>query len=78
MPLLAAWGDLPNGRSHRGASAASRAELARQQDEAAALLRAAGWTMAMVPAGCPVEQVWAELGRHAGAPTLGADTGVPA
>ena len=70
---VAGWADTPHGRARRGLSTSSRAELARQQNEAAALLRAAGWTVAMVPAGCPVEQAWAELGMHAGAaPGVGA------
>jgi uncharacterized protein (DUF58 family) len=62
---VASWAEAASGR-RRGISAASRAELARQQEEAAGLLRAAGWAVAMARADSTVEDVWTELGRHAG------------
>ncbi len=74
---LADWADTAHGRARRGLSAASRAELVRQQEETAALLRSAGWTVALVPAGCTVEQAWADLGRHAAAAAPG-QAGMPA
>jgi uncharacterized protein (DUF58 family) len=73
---IASWADAAPIRSRR-ASAASRAELVRQQKEAAALLRSAGWSVALAGADRSVEQVWAELGGAAGTLPGGA-VGVPA
>ena len=55
-------------RGRRGHAANSRAVLARQRDEAAALLRAAGWRVAVASADRDVAEVWAELGDPANAP----------
>jgi uncharacterized protein (DUF58 family) len=46
----------------RGASAAARAVLAAQREEAAALLRRAGWRVAVATPGRSVADVWAALG----------------
>jgi hypothetical protein len=48
--------------SRRGASAAAREVLAAQRDEAAGLLRRAGWRVAVATAGRSVADVWAALG----------------
>jgi uncharacterized protein (DUF58 family) len=55
------WAEAGATRGRRAVSAASRAELARQRDEAADLLRAAGWQVALAPAGVSVADVWREL-----------------
>lgn len=49
------------GRGHR-MSAGSRGTLAAQRDDAAALLRAAGWRVAVARADRTVADVWADLG----------------
>ena len=48
-------------RGRRAPSVAARAELDKQRDDAAALLRAAGWHVAVARADTAVETVWAEL-----------------
>ena len=50
-------------RARRSATEAARTALARQQDEAARLLRDAGWRVAVARAGQPVEAVWTALTR---------------
>jgi uncharacterized protein (DUF58 family) len=57
---------LPRGR--RSLPAASQGVLARQRDDAAVLLRAAGWRVAVARADRTVADVWAELGQPAHAP----------
>lgn len=42
---------------------AARATLTRQQEEATAVLRDAGWRVVVAPAGRPVEEVWTALLR---------------
>jgi uncharacterized protein (DUF58 family) len=70
---VGSWADAGASRGRRSLGTPSRTELARQREDAAALLRAAGWRVAFAGAGTTVEQVWAALGRTtAGAP------GVPA
>jgi hypothetical protein len=59
----------------RGASAAARGVLAAQREDAAALLRRAGWRVAVATAGRSVADVWAALGAPTAAspgPPLGA------
>jgi hypothetical protein len=73
---IASWADAAPVRNRR-ASAASRAELVRQQNEAAALLRSAGWSVALAGADRSVEQVWAELSGLTWAVAGGA-VGMPA
>ena len=72
---IGSWADAGLLRGRRTPSAAARAELDRQRDDAAALLRAAGWHVAVARADSPLEQVWAEL--TAAAPARGG-MGVPA
>ncbi len=50
-------------RSRRSPTETARSALVRQQDEAVALLRDAGWRVAVARAGQPVEDVWAALTR---------------
>jgi uncharacterized protein (DUF58 family) len=58
---IGSWGDGGSGRTRRGLSAASRATLDRQRDDAADLLRAAGWQVAVARADQSVAEVWATL-----------------
>ena len=51
----------------RDLTSASRGVLARQRDDAAALLRQAGWRVAVARADRSVAEVWAELGGPAAA-----------
>jgi hypothetical protein len=80
---VATWvGPVP-GRGRRGYSAASRETLDRQREDAASLLRAAGWGVAIARSDLSVAQVWASLGGPGAtasadvAPGAGA-VGVPA
>jgi uncharacterized protein (DUF58 family) len=50
-------------RTRRSATESARTALARQLEESAALLRDAGWRVAVARAGQPVEDVWAALTR---------------
>ena len=69
---VVAWHDAGATRSRRGGlTGSARAELARQREDAAALLRAAGWRVVTAGPQDTVEAVWARL---AGADT----TAVPA
>jgi uncharacterized protein (DUF58 family) len=65
---VGSWADLGATRGRRGVSAVSRAELATQCDEAAEMLRAAGWQVAVARADSTVDDVWRELGRPGGLP----------
>jgi uncharacterized protein (DUF58 family) len=65
---VGSWADAGATRGRRAVSAVARAELARQRDDAAALLRAAGWQVAIVPVGTSIADVWNELGRPVAAP----------
>jgi uncharacterized protein (DUF58 family) len=64
---LGSWADAGATRGRRAMSAVSRAELDRQRDDAAELLRAAGWQVAVARADSPVDDVWRELGRPSAA-----------
>jgi uncharacterized protein (DUF58 family) len=66
---IGAWADAGLGRGRRSLSAGARSELDAQRDEVLALLRSAGWQVAVARPDTPVEQVWAELGR-VGSPAL--------
>ena len=57
-----------DGRGRRSFSATSRATLARQRDDAADLLRAAGWRVAVARADQSVADVWSTL-RGPGTPS---------
>ncbi len=63
---VASWAD-PGGRSRRAFSSAARAHLAEQVEQGAALLRGAGWQVAVAGAGRSVEAVWADLVAQRGA-----------
>jgi uncharacterized protein (DUF58 family) len=69
---IESWADAGLTRGRRGLPAASRGVLARQRDEAVALLRAAGWRVAVARADRAVADVWAELGDPANAPSTAA------
>jgi len=76
---IGSWADAGLLRGRRSPSVAARAELDRQRDDAAALLRAAGWHVSIARADSAVEQVWAELtGREATSVTGAVGLGMPA
>jgi uncharacterized protein (DUF58 family) len=78
---VAGWGEATAGdapRARRSPSAAARAELDRQREDAATLLRAAGWVVAVATAERSVADVWAELARSSGAPAPSGPLGVSA
>ena len=81
---VGAWADAGLGRGRRGLPGAARTELDTQREEAARLLRAAGWLVAVAGPGSTVEQVWAQLGgpgsaaSAAGPSVPAAAPGVPA
>jgi uncharacterized protein (DUF58 family) len=62
---VASWAGTVPGRGRRGYSAASRETLDRQREDAASLLRAAGWGVAVARSDLSVAQVWASLGGPA-------------
>jgi uncharacterized protein (DUF58 family) len=64
---IESWADTGLGRGRRDLSAASRGILAKQRDDAAALLRQAGWRVSVARADRSVAEVWAELGGPAAA-----------
>ncbi len=66
MADLPSWAGSSPGRGRRNLSASSRDTLDRQREDAATLLRAAGWRVATARAGLSVAQVWAQLGGPAG------------
>jgi hypothetical protein len=73
---VGSWADDGAGRVRRSLSAASRATLDRQRDDAADLLRAAGWRVAVARADQSVADVWSTLSGP-GTPTtagLGLET----
>ncbi len=59
---VASWAGAATGPARRGVSAGSRDALDRQRADAAELLRAAGWRVAIARAAESVPQVWAALG----------------
>jgi uncharacterized protein (DUF58 family) len=65
---IGSWADAGLARGRRGMSAAARATLAGQRDDAVKLLRASGWQVAVAGAGQSVTDVWAELRGPAGSP----------
>jgi uncharacterized protein (DUF58 family) len=58
---VGSWAEHAGSRVRRSLSAASRTTLARQRDEAADLLLAAGWRVAVARADQSVAEVWATL-----------------
>jgi uncharacterized protein (DUF58 family) len=76
---IGAWADAGLGRGRRALTAGARSQLDAQRDEVLALLRAAGWQVAVARPDATVEQVWAELGRGgAAAPAAALGPAVPA
>src|SRR3954452_5352148 len=68
---IGSWVDAGLARGRRGVSATARDTLARQRDDAAALLRSAGWRVAIARADQSVADVWTALGGPAlGGPAL--------
>jgi uncharacterized protein (DUF58 family) len=64
---VASWADPGGGRTRRALSATARAALTDQVEQSAALLRGAGWQVAVAGAGRGVEAVWADLVAQRGA-----------
>jgi uncharacterized protein (DUF58 family) len=62
---IESWADARPVRGRRALPAASRGALARQRDDATALLRQAGWRVAVARADRSVADVWADLGGPA-------------
>jgi uncharacterized protein (DUF58 family) len=62
---IESWADPAHSRGRRALSTASRGALAAQREDAATLLRAAGWRVAFARADRSVEEVWAALGAPA-------------
>ena len=71
---IESWGDAGLGRARRGATAGARGVLTTQREDAATLLRSAGWRVAVADAHRSVAEVWAALGGPAGAPTASVAT----
>jgi uncharacterized protein (DUF58 family) len=65
---IESWADAGLPRARRGATATASGVLAGQRDDAAALLRAAGWRVVVARADQPVADVWAALAE----PTMAA------
>jgi uncharacterized protein (DUF58 family) len=64
---IESWADPAPARGRRAMSAASRGALTAQREDAATLLRAAGWRVAVARADLSVADVWAALGGPASA-----------
>ena len=62
---LGSWAGAGTGKARRTFSATSRDTLDRQREDAATLLRTAGWQVATARADLSVAQVWATLGGPA-------------
>jgi uncharacterized protein (DUF58 family) len=60
---IGSWAEAEGARRRRPVGAAARAELTRQQEAAADLLRAGGWQVAVAGAGDTVADVWAQVAR---------------
>jgi uncharacterized protein (DUF58 family) len=60
---IGAWADAGLGRGRRALTAGARSQLDAQRDEVLALLRSAGWQVAVARPDATIEQVWAELSR---------------
>jgi uncharacterized protein (DUF58 family) len=65
---IESWAASGLSRSRRGATAAADGVLAKQREDAATLLRSAGWRVAVARADRSVAEVWSTLGGAAGAP----------
>jgi uncharacterized protein (DUF58 family) len=62
---LASWAGVATGKGRRALSATSRDTLDRQREDAATLLRTAGWRVATARADLSVADVWTSLGGPA-------------
>jgi uncharacterized protein (DUF58 family) len=71
---LASWVHAGGRTGRRSLSAASISALTRAREDAATLLRSAGWRVAVARADRSVAQVWAELGAPAPSPEVGPAT----
>jgi uncharacterized protein (DUF58 family) len=60
---IGSWAEAEAARRRRPVGAGARAELTRQQEAAADLLRAGGWQVAVAGAGATVADVWAQVAR---------------
>ncbi|SDM60273.1 Uncharacterized conserved protein, DUF58 family, contains vWF domain [Geodermatophilus siccatus] len=60
---IGSWAEVEAARRRRPVGAGARAELTRQQEAAADLLRAGGWQVAVAGAGDTVADVWAQVAR---------------
>jgi uncharacterized protein (DUF58 family) len=60
---IGSWTEVEATRRRRPVGAGARAELTRQQEAAADLLRAGGWQVAVAGAGATVADVWAQVAR---------------
>jgi uncharacterized protein (DUF58 family) len=63
---IESWADAGLAAGRRGLSTAARGSLARQREDAATLLRAAGWRVADARPDRSVADVWADLGTPVG------------
>lgn len=63
---IESWADAGFASGRRGLSTAARGALTRQREDAATLLRQAGWRVAEAGADRSVADVWAELGAPVG------------
>jgi hypothetical protein len=59
---IESWAETGAGRSRRAAATTPRGVLARQREDAASLLRSAGWRVAVAGADRSVADVWSALG----------------
>ncbi|WNV77344.1 DUF58 domain-containing protein [Geodermatophilus sp. DSM 44513] len=65
---VGSWAEADGARRRRPVGSAARAELTRQQEAAADLLRAAGWQVTVAGAGESVADAWARVVRPAAVP----------
>ncbi len=75
---IESWADAGSTAGLRSLSTAARGALARQREEAATLLRVAGWRVALARADRSVADVWADLGDPVGSSAGRAFLGSPA
>lgn len=66
---IGSWAGPDGGRRSRALTAASRETLTRRRDDAATLLRAAGWRVVVAGADRSVAAVWAALGGPSAVPS---------
>ena len=75
---IGSWAEGVAPRARRTLTGSARSQLTRQQEDAASLLRAAGWQVVLASAGRSVEEVWAEFGRPGAVPAATGPVGTPA